>query len=201
MNRLISIFLILLSFSSIAQPGDLDLSAKLQDSLEFMVVDSLGDTITSENIVSKNFSINTFYVWENDFWHCGYLSEKPQFGAYSIDSNGIVSDQYSVILNLSNEDDKFKLWHGLAWVIHIKHNDQIMNIYVEGPGPLNSQRASHLIYLFHFNRGNYYFLDEPSMYFNDGLPITDSLISLDKTQPEKLEKLFKIYQVREKLCL
>lgn len=222
MKYFISIALILISLYSLGQPGDLDLTMKVQDSIEFMVVDGLGDTITSENIDSKNFSIRSYNIWGNEYlWgyeylHCadkiqtplfrtssvdsiGFI-QKPPIRTCSIDSIGIISNQHSTTFYLSYEPDKSRFWARNAWVIHIRHMDQKMLIYIDRPNPKIGNYESHSMYLFHFNPGNYYFLDEPTMYFNDGLLITDSLISVDKTQPEKLEKLFEIYEVRKKLC-
>lgn len=196
---------IFLSFSSLGQPGDIDLSVYLKSSIKFVIVNNNGDTISSQIIedttsIKKNKILIRHLDGIQDDVEYLLTSRSVEVGivdSWSIDSSGIISDSVETKIEGFGAPDE---WKKNSWAVHIYYGEQAMNIYINGssnwgwggPDPIPT-------FVICFFPGNYYLLAQPMPYLQNGSLVTHDLISLDELQPIQWEKLFKESNVRQDL--
>ena len=191
MKSLIFPAMFFLASNCYGQPGDLDISMAFDDSIKYIVTDKKRDTITANNIEDKGFEIFTY----RDMGITGIpqLYNPPHS---LVDSNGLVLVKDSATFDISSPEYKLRS-SSCAWIIQIFHNNEKMRIYLSDL----EHNKSNMPFVFFFTPGNYYLTRNMSVHYQDGKPITHTLISLDETQPDPWEGIFSKFQARQKLGL
>lgn len=195
MKSLSTFIFILVIVTSYGQPGDIHGTAILRDSISFIVIDEVGDTVTPND---TNFKISLLPARGSDGPYPQHLIGISPYPTYTFGSNGIIRDKDSVTFNIFDANYDSRIWLG-AWIIDIRNEDSVMKIYVDNMDGGIELPGSSGIFHFHFTPGYYYLLRQPREFMEDGYLITHSLISLKETQTDQLEEIFNYYLVREKL--